>query len=130
MAIGKKLDALLKARGKKPGTLATETGINKNTIYAIIKRDNEKVSMGTLEKIADALQISIDYFFDTEIDNYLNTQCDMIEAEKPALRNGLEYEELIRLFSSLPENVQNQVLDLVRTLSESHRFDEDQKVQG
>lgn len=130
MAIGKKLDALLKARGKKPGTLATETGINKNTIYAIIKRDNEKVSMGTLEKIADALQISIDYFFDTEIDNYLNTQCDTIEAEKPALRNGPEYEELIRLFSSLPENVQNQVLDLVRTLSESHRFDEDQKVQG
>lgn len=66
MAIGKKLDALLKARGKKPGTLATETGISKNTIYAIIKRDNEKVSMAVLERIADALQVSIDYFFDKE----------------------------------------------------------------
>lgn len=74
MAIGKKLEALLQAKGVKPGTLATETGISKNTIYAIIKRDNEMVNMGTLDKIASALGVSIDYFFDKDMDGLLDTE--------------------------------------------------------
>ena len=63
MAIGKKLEVALKKKGMKPATLASEIGVSKNTIYAIIKRDNEKVNMSTLNKIADVLGITIDYFF-------------------------------------------------------------------
>ena len=66
MGIGFKLQQLLDARGKKAGTLASETGISKNTIYAIIKRDNRKVDMATLDAIAANLGVSIDYFFDDE----------------------------------------------------------------
>lgn len=66
MGIGSKLQRLLTERNKKPGTLASETGINKNTIYAIIKRDNKKVDMSTLEAIAENLNVSIDYFFEGE----------------------------------------------------------------
>lgn len=62
MAIGKRLDALLQVREIKPGTLASQTGINKNAIYAIIKRDSEKVNMSALHKIADALRMNIDFF--------------------------------------------------------------------
>ena len=63
MAIGEKLAALLKAKNKKPGTLASETGISKNTIYSIIKRNNEKVNYSIMEKIAAALDVPVEYFF-------------------------------------------------------------------
>lgn len=68
MAIGKKLEAALQAKGIKPGTLATMTGVNKNTIYSIIKRDNDKVDMKLLTTFAEALGISLDYFFDKSTD--------------------------------------------------------------
>lgn len=66
MGIGAALDMLLKARNKKPGTLATETGISKNTIYGIIKRDNKKVDLAILDKIAANLGVSVDFFFDAD----------------------------------------------------------------
>ena len=66
MGIGFKLQQLLDARGKKAGTLASETGVSRNTIYAIIKRDNKKVDRATLDAIAANLGVSIDYFFDDE----------------------------------------------------------------
>lgn len=66
MGIGAKLQQLLDEKGKKPGTLASETGISKNTIYAIIKRDNKKVDMAILDAIADNLGVSIDRFFEGE----------------------------------------------------------------
>lgn len=63
MAIGERLNALLKEKNKKPGTLASETGISKNTIYSIIKRNNDKVSPAILERISQALGVPVDYFF-------------------------------------------------------------------
>lgn len=66
MGIGAKLQQLLDEKGKKPGTLASETGISKNTIYAIIKRDNKKVDMAILDAIANNLGVSIDRFFEGE----------------------------------------------------------------
>lgn len=62
--IGQKLEQLLKTKGIKPGTLATMTGINKSTIYSIIKRNNKNVDYSTIEKIADALDTPVEYFHD------------------------------------------------------------------
>ncbi len=113
MAIGKRLDALLQARGVKPGSLATLTGINKNTIYAIIKRDSEKVNMVALHKIADALHVSIDYFFDETIDMYLPAQ----DEENPAPESSnSERDEVYTLFTSLSEENQKRLLDFARVL--------------
>lgn len=64
MGIGKKLEALLKEKKKRPGTLAGEIGIPKGTIYAIIKRDSQQVSFAVLQKIASALDVPTDYFLD------------------------------------------------------------------
>lgn len=113
MAIGKRLDALLQARNVKPGSLATLTGINKNTIYAIIKRDSEKVNMSALHKIADALHVSIDYFFDESIDTYLPTQA--IENPAPELASP-ERDEVYTLFTSLSDENQKRLLDYARVL--------------
>ena len=57
---------LLKSKNKRPGTLATETGISKNTIYGILKRDNKKVDLAILDKIASNLGVPIDFFFDAD----------------------------------------------------------------
>ncbi len=67
--IGTKLEALLKAKEIRPGTLATMTGINKSTIYSIIKRNNKNVDYSTMEKIADALNVPVEFFHDGGEDN-------------------------------------------------------------
>lgn len=63
MAIGEKLDALLRASGKRPGTLASEAGVSRNTVYSILKRNNEKVSLGILRRLAEALDVPVEVFF-------------------------------------------------------------------
>lgn len=82
MGIGAKLQQLLDEKGKKPGTLANETGISKNTIYAIIKRDNKKVDMAILDAIADNLGVSIDRFFEGENESAV---------PRPALPDAIPY---------------------------------------
>lgn len=82
MGIGAKLQQLLDEKGKKPGTLASETGISKNTIYAIIKRDNKKVDMAILDTIANNLGVSIDRFFEGENES---------AAPRPALPDAIPY---------------------------------------
>lgn len=51
MAFGKKLEAALQMKNMKPGTLATKTGISKNTIYSIIQRDSTKVDLSVIRVI-------------------------------------------------------------------------------
>ena len=62
MAFGKKLEAALQMKNMKPGTLATKTGISKNTIYSIIQRDSTKVDLSVIRVISDVLDIDIGYF--------------------------------------------------------------------
>lgn len=66
MAIGEKLAKLLEEKKKKPGTLARETGINKNTIYSILRRNNNKVNYSNVERIASNLGVPVEYFFDSQ----------------------------------------------------------------
>ena len=62
MAFGKKLEAALQMKNMKPGTLATKTGISKNTIYSIIQRDSTKVDLSMIHAISEVLDIDIGYF--------------------------------------------------------------------
>lgn len=64
--IGEKLKELLKQRGMKQSELATMIGVSKQTINSIITRNNKAVDFSTMEKIADALDVPIEYFFDRE----------------------------------------------------------------
>ena len=53
MGIGTRLDALIRAKGTRPGTLAREAGVSKNTVYSIIKRNNDKVDPDILARLTD-----------------------------------------------------------------------------
>ena len=62
MALGKRLKELLKDRGITILEFATITGISKNTLYGITKRDSDNITFENLQKIADALDMTVDEF--------------------------------------------------------------------
>lgn len=103
--IGDKLQALLDAKGMKPGTLATKTGIPKSTIYGILKRNNKKASLSTLEKIADALEVPAEYFFGREENEAQKNQPDP-EAD--------ELELFIELFDRMTPEQKNFILSSMK----------------
>ncbi len=59
MGNGARLKDLLAEKGIKVSELARSTGIAPQTIYAIIKRDNTKLSTVYASKIADALYLDL-----------------------------------------------------------------------
>lgn len=60
--LGEKISDLLKLRGMTQTDLSRITGIPKQTINSIIKRDNKGIDFSAMEKIADALEVPIEYF--------------------------------------------------------------------
>ena len=66
MGIGSRIEALIRAKGTRPGTLAREAGVSKNTVYSIIKRDNDKVDPDILARLARALQVPLSALYGTE----------------------------------------------------------------
>ena len=59
MGIGSRLGELIRLKGTRPGTLAREAGVSKNTVYSIIKRDNDKVDPDILARLARVLGVSV-----------------------------------------------------------------------
>jgi len=99
--IGQKLNDLLALKGIKPGTLATMTGINKSTIYSIIKRNNKNVDYSTIEKIADALGVPVEYF---------QGRADADKKIQPDPVSEVELDEFVRLFEKLTTEEKNFIL--------------------
>lgn len=60
MGLGKKLQNILKAKNMTVVDLSKSTGISSSTLYAIIRRDSDNVSLEAVRKISTALQIPLD----------------------------------------------------------------------
>ncbi|MCD7947537.1 MAG: helix-turn-helix transcriptional regulator [Oscillospiraceae bacterium] len=67
MAIGDKLKELMDVKQTNPNQLSINSGVNVNTIYGIIRRNNKKVNLDDLMAICDALNVSINYFADSDL---------------------------------------------------------------
>lgn len=61
MGIGKTLKELLNNKGMTARELSEQTGISINTIYAILKRDNDSIKPESLLKICNILDVSPNY---------------------------------------------------------------------
>ena len=59
MGMGNRLAGLIAQRGMRPAALAREAGVSKNTIYSMIRRDNDKADAATLAKLAKALGVPV-----------------------------------------------------------------------
>jgi len=63
MGIGGHLALMLRARGMRPGTLARKAGVSKNTVYSILKRDNDKADVAILQRLAQVLGVPVSAFY-------------------------------------------------------------------
>jgi len=70
--LGEKIKDLLQKRGMRQTELARLTGISKTTINSIIMRNNKSVDFSSMEKIADALGVPIEYFLESGNSNEKN----------------------------------------------------------
>ena len=104
--IGEKLQALLDAKHMRAGTLAARTGISKSTIYGILKRNNKKAELSTLERIAEELDVPVEYFFGREEPE--TEQKNQPEPEED------ELEEFVQLFEMLSTEQKSFILSSMK----------------
>ena len=102
--IGSRLESLLEIKKIKPGRLATMTGINKSTIYSIIKRNNKNVDYSIMEKIADALEVPVEYFHVKDTVSEVNNDQSTNDSEDILLK------ECTELFVKLDEDKKLAIL--------------------
>lgn len=110
MPIGDKLEALIEERGTNPNKLSAQTGVNVNTIYSMIRRNNLKADLAVLKSLAAALGVTLDYFLDSD---------RLPEIEKSPTPEGAG-EDIVGLaarIERLPEAERKVVTDLVAVLS-------------
>lgn len=62
MKIGDKINELLLENRRSVNELAASTNISANTLYSIIKRNNTKVDLDVLQRIAQEFNVTLDYF--------------------------------------------------------------------
>ena len=105
--IGEKLDTLLKAKGIRPGTLAKMTGIPKETIYSIIKRNNKRINLSNMERIAETLEVPMEYFLSGD-------DADPAQKEKPDIPEDDELEEFMQLFDQLTDEQKSFILSSMK----------------
>jgi SOS-response transcriptional repressor LexA len=65
MSIGTKLDYLLKKNGRNANEVAEALGVNPQTLYAILKRNNTKTDINLLRKLASEFSVALEYFCDS-----------------------------------------------------------------
>lgn len=93
--------------------------IEKNDISAYVNGKYDPAQR-KLKVLALALNVSEPWLMGFPV------SMERMETEnQPIQMDGLRMQELIQLFPNLPDDVQRQVLDLVRTLSQSHIQDAD-----
>ena len=82
MGIGNKLSILLNERDMTVTELARRVGTAPTTIYSIIQRNNKKVDIDVLIKIANVLGVKVDYFGSDDNPNEINTIAAHFDGEE------------------------------------------------
>lgn len=66
----KRINDILKERNMAVNELAVISGITPSTVYSMMKENREDMSISTLKKICDGLEITLGEFFSTpDFDN-------------------------------------------------------------
>ena len=83
MGIGMRIKEAAQARGITLRKLAEYAGISYNTLYSITKRDSERVDPETVKRIADALHVTIPYFYGMDDINALDIDEALKRGDQP-----------------------------------------------
>lgn len=119
MEFGEKMKQLRLELGLTLEEVGDRVGVGKSTVRKWESGQIANMRRDKIALVAKALGTTPAYL--------MGWDEDTDREPKPVQKNGPEYDELIRLFAGLSEDVQQQVLDLVRTLARSHTPDEGRK---
>jgi len=108
MAIGDKLSELMELRNTNPNQLSKTTGVNVNTVYGIIRRNNTKVNLDDLQSICDELGVNLDYFAEKE-----NSE---IKKAPPELSRDAVIDDIVDRFAQLLPEDRQSILDYTEFL--------------
>ncbi len=78
MGFGARLKEILAQKGKSIIWLSEQTGIPRNSLYTITKRDNTTPRLETIKKIAQALDVPITFLIleDNVLNEYIDEQAN------------------------------------------------------
>ena len=62
-AVSARFQAICKARGIKPNELATRSGVTPSTVYSMMDPRRKDISIVTIKKLCDGLDMSLGEFF-------------------------------------------------------------------
>ena len=125
MGIGYILDELLKYKNINVNELARRTSISPSTLYSIIRRDNMKVDLDILMKIARELKVSVDYFYDRS----KSSQCYYLDPETARLAQEIYGNPDLRILMDAsrklaPDDVKN-IADIVAKMKKKENHEDD-----
>ena len=62
-AVAKRFEQLCDQRGIRPNELATRAGVTPSTVYSMLDPSRQRVSIATIKKLCDGLEITLGQFF-------------------------------------------------------------------
>lgn len=111
--IGATLKRILEEKKMTPMDLSKLTDIPVQTIYSLIKRDNDKVGLKNLVKICNTLDVSIEEFYM----DYINSK----SVESMTVFSESE-KEVIRNLRNLTEQGQRKVIAYINDLQNTGKY--------
>ena len=66
-AVAKRIIELCKERGIAINALANISGVSPSTIYSMLNKKSQNPGVVSIKKICDGLDISLRYFFDSDL---------------------------------------------------------------
>ena len=62
-AVAKRFEQLCNQHGIRPNELATRAGVTPSTVYSMLDPSRQRVSIATIKKLCDGLDITLGQFF-------------------------------------------------------------------
>ena len=129
MGLGNRISYLVAKKGVSLKEVATKANIPYTTLYSMVKRDGKKVEYETLEKIAQALDISVNDILEIPDASSLPGLIDsayMDNEENITNVNEIyRKEKLMEYFSLLNRDGQEKAVERVEELTEIPKYQKD-----
>lgn len=129
MGLGNRISYLVAKKGVSLKEVATKANIPYTTLYSMVKRDGKKVKYETLEKIAQALDISVNDILEIPDASSLPGLIDsayMDNEEKiPNVNEVYRQEKLMEYFFLLNQDGQEKAVERVEELTEIPKYQKD-----
>lgn len=129
LGLGNRISYLVAKKGVSLKEVATKANIPYTTLYSMVKRDGKKVKYETLEKIAQALDISVNDILEIPDASSLPGLIDsayMDNEEKiPNVNEVYRQEKLMEYFFLLNQDGQEKAVERVEELTEIPKYQKD-----